>query len=106
MSRLLSVLTLLALTATSPCAGEKALQKDFTAATLESIGVQPVASQKDPKTGFVVGGKNATVLIRKLTALAGQPIAKLEKRMRPGADSSGGCYRKPAWPCRDTGCSL
>src|SRR5207253_10302345 len=47
-----------------------------------------------PKTGFMVAGKNPTALISKLTQIADQPIAKLEKRMRPGADSKLGFLGK------------
>lgn len=47
--------------------------------------IKPPAEQRDKKTGFVVGGKNDTALIRKLTSLNGRPIADLEADMRPGA---------------------
>jgi hypothetical protein len=50
----------------------------------------PVKSHKDEKTGFVVGGKNPTELIAKLTELNGIPIAKLEEDMRPMAKSDVG----------------
>ena len=56
---------------------------DYTQITPESLGIKPVKPQKDAKTGFVVGGKNATALIRKLTELAGRPIGELEEDMRP-----------------------
>ncbi|MCC6417329.1 MAG: hypothetical protein IT429_03680 [Gemmataceae bacterium] len=58
--------------------------EDFTKADLKTLGVEPVSPRKDPKTGFVVGGKNETALIRKLTEIAGRRIASLEKDMRPG----------------------
>lgn len=64
-------------------AGDKV--KDYKDVPLEQIGVKPVAPSKDAKTGFIVGGKNATALIRKLTELNGRTIADLEKDMRPGA---------------------
>ena len=40
-------------------------------------------AKKDPKTGFVVGGKNATALIKRLTEINGIAIAELETSMRP-----------------------
>ena len=49
---------------------------------------------KDAKTGFVVGGKNSTALILGLKEIAGLPIAKLEKSMRPGALSEKGFLGK------------
>lgn len=52
--------------------------------------VAPVSPKKDPKTGFVVGGKNDTVLVRGLTHLNGRTIAELEADMRPGAKSEVG----------------
>jgi hypothetical protein len=56
----------------------------------EKPGAKAVEPQKDPKTGFVVGGVNETALIRKLTEINGIGIASLEKVMRPGAASSAG----------------
>jgi hypothetical protein len=50
----------------------------------------PVEPKKDPKTGFVVGGKNDTALIRKLTEINGISIGDLEKKMRPKALSKVG----------------
>ncbi len=44
--------------------------------------LQPV---KDSKTGFLVGGKNKTSLIRGLTEINNVPIDLLEANMRPGA---------------------
>lgn len=64
--------------------------RDFTNVRLESLGIKPVEAKKDPKTGFVVGGKNATAVIQGLTEIAGRSIAALEKDMRPGADSDVG----------------
>jgi hypothetical protein len=52
--------------------------------------VKPVPAEKDPKTGFVVGGKNDTALIRGLMAINGRTIAELEKDMRPGGASDVG----------------
>jgi hypothetical protein len=52
--------------------------------------VAPVSPKKDPKTGFVVGGKNDTALIRGLKEINGRTIAELEEDMRPGAKSDVG----------------
>jgi hypothetical protein len=52
--------------------------------------VKPVEPKKDPKTGFVVGGKNSTELIRGLEEINGRTIAELEMDMRPGAKSEVG----------------
>ena len=52
--------------------------------------VKPVEPKKDPATGFVVGGKNDTALIRRLTHINGRTVAELEKDMRPGAKSDVG----------------
>jgi hypothetical protein len=58
--------------------------QDYTKTDPEKLGVKPVPPKKDPITGFVVGGKNPTALIRKLMEIAGRRIADLEKAMRPG----------------------
>jgi hypothetical protein len=60
-------------------------EKDYKDVPLDQIGVAPVKSVKDTKTGFIVAGRNATDLIRKLTEINGRTIADLEKDMRPGA---------------------
>ena len=67
---------------------------DFTKAELKDLGIKPVKPAKDPKTGFVVGGKNATALIRTLKEIAGRSIADLEKDMRPKALSHAGFLGK------------
>jgi hypothetical protein len=76
-----------------PGPGQEA-PEDFTKVDPEKLGVKPVPASKDPRTGFVVGGKNATALIRKLTEIAGRKIASLEKDMRPGAASRAGFLGK------------
>ena len=68
--------------------------EDYTRVDPEKLGVKPVPPRKDPQTGFVVGGKNPTALIRKLTRIAGRTIASLEKDMRPGAASRAGFLGK------------
>jgi hypothetical protein len=55
--------------------------------------VPPVEPTKDAKTGFVVGGRNMTVLVQGLTELNGRTIADLEQDMRPGAKSEVGSER-------------
>jgi len=52
--------------------------------------VQPVWPLKDPRTGFMTGGKNDTSLVQGLKEINGRAIADLEKDMRPGALSQGG----------------
>jgi hypothetical protein len=59
---------------------------------IKSVAGKPIAIEphKDPKTGFVVGGKNETALIKKLTEINGIAIAELEKKMKPQALSRAG----------------
>lgn len=64
--------------------------EDYAKIDPEALGVKRVAARKDPKTGFVVGGKNATALVSKLTEIAGQSIGDLEQLMRPGGLSTAG----------------
>jgi hypothetical protein len=52
--------------------------------------VHPVEPKKDPTTGFVVGGKNDTALIKALKEINGRSIADLERDMRPGAKGEVG----------------
>jgi hypothetical protein len=59
--------------------------KDLKDVNPADVGVEFVKPEKDPRTGFVVGGRNETTLIRKLTKLNGRTIAELEADMRPGA---------------------
>src|SRR5690348_3765090 len=66
----------------------------FTRADPAKFGVKSVPPAKDPKTGFVVGGKNTTALVRKLPEIAGRTIADLEKDMRPGKISNAGFLGK------------
>lgn len=68
--------------------------KDWKDVPAKELGYEPFKPTKDPKTGFVVGGKNETGLIRKLTALNGRSIAALEKDMRPGESSTKGFLGK------------
>jgi hypothetical protein len=51
---------------------------------------QKIEPKKDPKTGFVVGGKNETAAIKKLTEINAFSIGDLEKKMRPKALSKVG----------------
>ena len=68
--------------------------KDYTKATPKSLGIEEVKPAKDAKTGFVIGGKNPTALLLGLKEVAGLPIGKLEKAMRPGALSQKGFLGK------------
>src|SRR5438874_10063250 len=68
--------------------------KDFTAINLADHGIKSVDPSKDPKTGFTVGGKNATALIRGLAEINGKRISDLERAMRPGALSGAGFLGK------------
>lgn len=65
-------------------------KKDFKDIDLDACGVKLVPAKKDPKTGFVVAGKNGTADLRKLTELNGRSIKDLETDMRPGASSEVG----------------
>jgi hypothetical protein len=60
--------------------------KDYTNADL---GLKWVAEKKEP-SGFIVGGKNPTALIKTLKEINGRPVADLEKDMRPGAPGEVG----------------
>jgi len=64
--------------------------KDFKDIDLEKHGIPKVEAKKDPKTGFIVGGKNATAEILKLTEINGLSIARLESEMRPKKLSNAG----------------
>jgi hypothetical protein len=64
--------------------------EDYSKVDPTQLGVKPVPEKTDPKTGFVVGGKNATALLAKLTEIGGLPVADLEAAMRPGALSTAG----------------
>jgi hypothetical protein len=77
----MTILVLLALLADSPT--------DYTRTNPESLGIKLVKPTRDKKTGFVVGGKNPTALVRKLKEIAGRSIADLEKDMRPGDGRPG-----------------
>ncbi len=67
---------------------------DYTSVKVAALGIKEITPAKDAKTGFVVGGKNDTALIKKLTEINGQKIADLEKTMRPGQLSRAGFLGK------------
>ena len=50
--------------------------------------------KKDPKTGFVVGGRNSSALIKGLAEINGILISDLEKSMRPQGLSKAGFLGK------------
>jgi hypothetical protein len=55
----------------------------ITPALLKDLAITPVSPKQDPRTGFVVGGKNSTELILGLKEINGLTIADIEKDMRP-----------------------
>lgn len=67
--------------------------KDWKDVPLKDLGYEPVKPMKE-KSGFVIGGKNPTELIRKLTHINGKSIKALEDFMRPGASSTKGFLGK------------
>jgi hypothetical protein len=64
--------------------------RDYRDVPLADLGIQLVEPRVDPKTGFVVGGRNVTAAIGKLTELNGQPVEDLQQEMRPGINSTKG----------------
>jgi hypothetical protein len=73
------------------CAGALAQDGiDHKDIDLAKHGIPVVKPMKDAKTGFIVGGKNATALIRGLTQINEISIADLERVMRPGKSSNAG----------------
>ena len=68
-------------------AQDRAPLKDFTDTKLEDLGIKPVEPKKDSKTGFIVGAKNPTPLIKGLTEINSQTIAAIEQgRYSPSLD--------------------
>ena len=63
----------------------------------EKPGIKPVEPRKDPKTGFVVGGKNDTALIRTLTEINGVKIAAASRRPRPNKGKWCLCMYSILW---------
>lgn len=64
--------------------------EDFTKVDPASLGIKPVIEREDPRTHFVVGGKNPNSRISTLTEINGRTISELEHDMRPGAQSEVG----------------
>ena len=87
---LVSAIAILLTIATLVNAADEAKDKDYKDVPLADIGVSPVKPKKEAKTGFIIGAKNATDLVRKLTEINDRTIADLEKDMRPGAPSEVG----------------
>jgi hypothetical protein len=87
-TRLVAITALFLLTA--GLAGSAQAPDDYTKVDPAELGVKPVPPKKDPATGFVVGGKNPTALIRTLTELNGRKVPDLERDMRPGKLSKAG----------------
>lgn len=63
---------------------------DFKDIDLTKAGIPAVPAMKDANTGFIVGGKNSTELIGKLTEINGLSVARLESVMRPKKLSQSG----------------
>ncbi len=68
--------------------------KDYATVDPAELGIKAVTPKEDPKTGFLVGGKNTTERIKQLTELAGLSIDDLEQNMRPGSLSTAGFLGK------------
>ncbi|OGM16843.1 hypothetical protein A2V56_03665 [Candidatus Woesebacteria bacterium RBG_19FT_COMBO_42_9] len=64
-------------------------QRLLRSATEEELGLNEFEVVTE-RSGFKIGGVNSTDLIHSLDSLAGQPISKLEERLRPGKDSMMG----------------
>jgi hypothetical protein len=94
LSLFILVCAVLAAGQASAPAQDREQLKDFTNIKLDDFDIKPVKPKKDAKTGFIVGGKNATELIKGLAEINGKTIAELEKAMRPGAASMAGFLGK------------
>jgi len=68
--------------------------QDYADVDPRQLGVEPVPRRTDPKTGFVIGGKNRTAVLAKLGEIVGVNIADLEDSMRPGVLSTAGFLGK------------
>jgi hypothetical protein len=90
-SALAAIVALLVLE--SPGAAQKA-SRDYKDVDLAKLGIPSVEVKKDPKSAFLVGGRNSTELIRRLTEINGFKITTLEAIMRPGKASSAGFLGK------------
>jgi len=55
----------------------------------EELDIRPLEIVAE-QSGFKIGGRNETELIKELTEINGQPVEKLESRMRPMRDSMAG----------------
>jgi hypothetical protein len=64
--------------------------RDWGNVSLTELNREPVSVHKDPKTGFVVGGQNATASIKALDEINGRRIANLEADMRPDPEGFAG----------------
>ena len=71
----------------SPCVGPVDLTPYCEFAQFH---VSPIEPARDPRTGFLMGGKNDTALIASLKEINGYSIEQLERDMRPGAESEVG----------------
>ena len=94
MRALIGIGFLTAVLSSAAGAQDKGTLKDFTGIKLEDYGIKPVTPTKDAKTGFIVGGKNATRVIKGLAEINGIAIRTLEAEMRPGRASTKGFLGK------------
>jgi hypothetical protein len=85
---LLAAMAIGGLYSVTPCAA--ADWPDYSNFDLAQHGIRPIQPQKKDAAGFVVGGSNATSLIKQLKAINGRTIAELEADMRPEAETEVG----------------
>lgn len=97
-----SLVTLMLAAAETPCLAGEA--DDSKPSILPNVGpvdltpycefaqfhIPPVEPVRDPRTGFLIGGKNDTAMIASLKEINGYSIEQLEKDMQPGAESEVG----------------
>ena len=88
-------LNLLAISPAVLPAREPASVKDFSEVSLAELGIALVEEKRDPNTEFMVGGKNPTALLEKLTEINGRTTDQLEKVMRPRC-----CFREGVFGTR------
>jgi hypothetical protein len=87
-----TVLTFMLLVGAAALCGQTAAQdqKDYKDIDLTKHGIRAVKESKDAKTGFLVGGKNTTAVIRGLTHINDIKVPDLERVMRPKKLSQAG----------------
>src|SRR5688500_18130066 len=93
-SPLLPAWTLVVLFSAVPATSLAQDKDDYARMDPAKQGFKAFEPRKDPKTGFLLGGKNGTDLLPRLTETNGRTIADLEKDMRPGNFSTAGFLGK------------